>query len=86
MASGTPVIASRVDGLNDIILHGKNGLLADYNDDHTLSTHIIDVLTNKKTCHKLIQHGFYTIDGSYNWRSIMGDVLNTYQSVGAGKY
>ena len=85
MASGTPVIATRVDGLKDIVIHGKNGLLTDYNDDRALSAHIINVLTNEKTCQKMVQHGFHTIDRLYNWSNIMGDVLNTYRSVGAGK-
>lgn len=85
MASGTPVIATRVDGLKDIVVHRENGLLATYDDDRALSDNIINVLTNEKTCQEMVQHGFHTIDRSYNWRNIMGDVLNTYRSVGAGK-
>ena len=83
MASGTPVIATRVDGLKDIIIHGKNGLLADYNDDRTLSAHIINVLTNEGTRQILVQHGFHTVNRSYNWGKIGDNVLNTYRSVGA---
>ena len=85
MASGTPVIATRVDGLKDIIIHGKNGLLAAYNDDSTLSAHIINVLTNEGMRQKLVQHGFHTVNRSYNWGKIGDDVLNTYRSVGEGK-
>jgi glycosyltransferase involved in cell wall biosynthesis len=85
MASGTPVIATRVDGLKDIVIHGKNGLLAAYNDDRALSAHIINVLTNEGMRQKLVQHGFHTVNRSYNWGKIGDNVLNTYRSVGADK-
>ncbi len=83
MAGGTPVIATRVDGLKDILIHGKNGLLADYNDVHSLSAHIIEVLTHEATRQKLVEYGFQTVKRDYNWRKIADDVLNTYRSVGA---
>lgn len=85
MASGTPVIATRVDGLKDIVIHGKNGLLAAYNDDRALGAHIINVLTDEGMRQKLVQHGFHTVNRSYNWGKIGDNVLNMYRSVGADK-
>ncbi|MBW1781126.1 MAG: glycosyltransferase family 4 protein [Deltaproteobacteria bacterium] len=85
MASGTPVIATRVDGLKDIVIHGKNGLLAAYNDTQTFSAHIVRVLTSKVTRQKLVECGLQTVKYSYNWHKIRDDVQNTYRSVGAGK-
>ena len=85
MASGTPVIATRVDGLKDIIIHGENGLLTAYNDIATLSAHIIDLLVNKEQRNKLVENGFNTIDSVYNWSKIADHVLNLYRKVGGDK-
>jgi len=83
MASGTPVIATRVEGLRDIVIHGKNGLLTAYNDIGTLSAHIIDLLVNEDKRQKLVQNGFQTINRMYNWARITDDVLNVYRKAGA---
>ena len=40
LACGTPVIASRVGGIEDIVIHGKNGYIADNNSPSVLADRI----------------------------------------------
>jgi len=45
MILGRPVVACAVDGVNDLIDHGKTGLLAPPKDVETLARHVIELLT-----------------------------------------
>lgn len=45
---GTPVIASRVGGNEEVICHGKNGWLFPYNDDTAMTQQIITVLKGNR--------------------------------------
>jgi glycosyltransferase involved in cell wall biosynthesis len=46
MACGTPVVATEVGGLPDVISHGETGFLAASNDPDELEKVITDALTN----------------------------------------
>jgi glycosyltransferase involved in cell wall biosynthesis len=48
MASGLPVIGSRVGGLADIIAHGKTGYHIEPGDIGALSRYLVQLLTDKK--------------------------------------
>ena len=48
MAAGTPVIASNLGGIPELIENGKNGLLFDYNDPRSLSEKIKYVISDPK--------------------------------------
>jgi glycosyltransferase involved in cell wall biosynthesis len=58
LAMQTPVVASRVGGLSEIIEHKKSGLLFAESDHNELASHIIGLLENKSLCQKLSQTGY----------------------------
>ena len=47
LACGTPVVASKVDGLPEIVEDGKSGLLVPPNDPKALADALITLLTNE---------------------------------------
>lgn len=46
-ASGTPVLATRVGGIPEIIDDGVNGLLVSYGDEHALTARLCELLQNE---------------------------------------
>lgn len=48
MAAGLPVIATDIDGINELVMHGTTGLLFPDNDIDGLSAHITTLLENPK--------------------------------------
>ncbi len=59
MASGTPVLARNDISFSEMVNHGKTGLL--FEDTSTLSTQLIDVLTNKELSHSLVEAARITV-------------------------
>ena len=47
MAAGTPVVATSVDGVPEIIAHGRTGLLAAPEDVDAMAAHVQSILTDK---------------------------------------
>ena len=47
MASGIPVVATRVDGTTDVIRHEQNGLLAEPGDPESLAEQLYRLVTGK---------------------------------------
>ena len=81
MACGTPVIATDVDALRDVIEDGANGLLVPYNDIETLSTKILYLLANKAEQLKFSINGRKKAQTVYNWDNITQDILRGYEYV-----
>jgi glycosyltransferase involved in cell wall biosynthesis len=84
MACGTPVIATDVDALRDVIEDGENGLLVPYNDIEALSTKILYLLKNQAEQLKFSINGRKKVQTVYNWDNIALDVLRVYEYL-AGK-
>jgi glycosyltransferase involved in cell wall biosynthesis len=81
VACGTPVIATEVDGLRDVIEDEVNGLLVQYNDVEALSAKIIYLLKDKDKQSKLSLNGKKKAATIYNWNSISQDILKVYEYV-----
>jgi glycosyltransferase involved in cell wall biosynthesis len=57
MAAGLPVIASRLDGIRDIIEDGRNGILIEPKDSLTMAEKIVYLYNNPLTRQKFITFG-----------------------------
>jgi glycosyltransferase involved in cell wall biosynthesis len=60
LASGVPVVASRVGGVSDILKHECNGLLVEPRDVEGLAEAIIRILSDDKLKKRLIESGLAT--------------------------
>lgn len=81
MACGTPVIATKVDGLKDVIDDGKTGFLIAPSNKEELSNTIIRILKNEKLRDKIIKNGKKEILDRFKWNKIIGEILGIYQTV-----
>ena len=52
MASGIPVIASKVGGLPEVVTHGETGFLAPVGDYEAMGDHAIDLLSDQELYHR----------------------------------
>jgi len=80
MACGTPVVGTRVGGLQTLIEHGESGLLVPPGDDEALAEAIAQVLTD----HRLrthLAHGARDRAEHYTWQSVGEKIDALYDSV-----
>ena len=84
MACGTPVVGTRVGGLQTLIDHGESGLLVPAGDYQALAESIAKVLTD----HRLrmhLAHGARDRAEHYSWRSVGDRVDALYTKILAGQ-
>jgi D-inositol-3-phosphate glycosyltransferase len=80
MACGTPVVGTRVGGLQTLIEHGESGLLVPAGDDQALAEAIEKVLTD----HRLrmhLAHGARDRAEHFTWQSVGEKIAALYDSV-----
>ncbi|HET8569534.1 MAG TPA: glycosyltransferase [Candidatus Limnocylindria bacterium] len=80
MACGTPVVATRVGGLQTVIEDGESGLLVPAGDHRALATAIARVLTD----HRLrmhLAHGARSRAERFTWSGVGSRILELYDAV-----
>jgi D-inositol-3-phosphate glycosyltransferase len=80
MACGTPVVGTRVGGLQTLIEDGESGLLVPPGDDEALAEAIAQVLTD----HRLrmhLAHGARSRAEHFTWQSVAEKIAALYDSV-----
>ena len=70
MASGRPVCASRVGGLQDIVVHGETGFLFDRGDSSTLADSLARLLDDAGLRKRMGEAGRKRAEREYDWRRI----------------
>lgn len=66
MSCDCPVIGTNVIGINEVIVHGKNGLLIDYGDHQGLIQSINKLITDKDLREKVIRNGRQTLVSKFS--------------------
>jgi len=78
MAAKTPVIASDVGGLSEIVEHGKTGIKVQPNNPTLLADSIIDVLKGGKDIDRMVKNAYKKIVNEYSWRIVAEKTKNLY--------
>ena len=81
MASGKPVIGSRIGGIPEIIKNGKNGLLVPPEDSDSLIDAINYILNNPKKSKKMGSYGQKLCKLKYDWKVIAKKTFEVYNEV-----
>ncbi len=71
LAFGLPSIASRIDGITDIVEDGKNGILVPYGNEESLYAAMKEVLSNPEEARKLGCAGRETISKKFSLNVIV---------------
>jgi glycosyltransferase involved in cell wall biosynthesis len=78
MACETPVIASRVGGLQEIVVDGETGLLVRPDDSGELSEAILLVLSDPMLGQKLARAGLNSLSARFSWRQAAQKTFECY--------
>jgi glycosyltransferase involved in cell wall biosynthesis len=81
MASGAPVVASRVGGIPDLIDHGKTGYLCDPGDVDDIRSHIADVLEQPQLSSAIARRAKEVASQRFHPREIAARHLEIYHEV-----
>jgi phosphatidylinositol alpha-mannosyltransferase len=77
MASGTPVVASHIDGYKQVIKDGYNGLLFDPHSHDDMKEKIKAILTNNVLRDNLVKNGLVSVK-QYDWSTVTDRIVEIY--------
>ena len=80
MASGLPVIATKVGGVPTLIKDGYNGYLVSPRDSNALAEEIIRLLSSHSLYKRMSKHNIETAK-HYSWKRIVNSIENFYKSL-----
>ncbi len=81
MACYTPVIASNIPGVNNVMDEGKNGLLVEPRDPKALAEAIVKILKDPELAKSMGAHGRRLVEEKYNWKAIGDKIEAVYRAV-----
>ena len=80
MACGTPVVASRVGGLQDIVKHDKTGYLVPWRSPDSFAQHINKLLENKSLKNSMGIESIFEAK-RMGWDKTVRNLLRLYESL-----
>ncbi len=80
MASGTPIVASRIRGYRQIARHKHNALFVKPKDPKELAEGILEVIEDADVRRNLIENGLQ-IAQRFSWSNVTEDVLDYYREI-----
>ncbi|MFF4568413.1 glycogen synthase [Streptomyces sp. NPDC001410] len=83
MACGTPVVASRVGGIPEVVEDGRTGLLVDVDDDFEAGlAHALDaVLGDRETARRMGEAGRDRAVGEFGWDAVARRTAGLYEEI-----
>jgi starch synthase len=83
MACGTPVVASRVGGIPEVVEDGKTGLLVDLDDDFEagLAGALDTVLGDRETARRMGEAGRERAVGEFGWDAVARRTVRLYEEI-----
>jgi glycosyltransferase involved in cell wall biosynthesis len=81
MASRTPVIASNVGGIPDMIQPGQNGLLVQPRQSNELSSAIVRLIEDEELRLRIAENGYRMTTECYAWSQIAERYIEVYSTI-----
>lgn len=83
MASGVPIVASRIDGYREVMSDGEEGLFAEPKNPRSLAEKIVEFGRDEAKRRSMGERGRRT-SLRYDWKLVTDRIINIYESVMAG--
>ena len=83
-AMAKPVVASRLEGMEEIVQHGRTGLLVSPNDPEALAAAIISVLTDENLAARLGEQGYQQARRLFDARRNVAQTIEVYERLLGG--
>lgn len=80
MACKTPVIATRIGGNKEILVHNKTGVLVESDSGSQIVEEILDLVSNKEKRKSLADDAFNDVQ-KYDWSKVGNSYLDIYKSL-----
>ena len=80
MASGAPIVASRILGFEGVADHEKDALLVDVGDEYAFANSIQRIIEEPDLKDRLVQNGREKVQ-RFGWARVADDVIDYYQDV-----
>jgi glycosyltransferase involved in cell wall biosynthesis len=80
MACGTPIVATKIGGNEEILEHNKSGILVDVNSSNDLLEKAIEIISDQKKAESLRAEAFMQVQ-KYDWSNVGNLYLKTYNSL-----
>ncbi len=81
MATAKPVIGTAVSGIQEIITHGKNGLLVPPKESDSLAHSIIYLLSNPGEAARLAANGYSFVQQYFSAERMIQETLEIYHEI-----
>ena len=85
MACYTPVIASNIPGVNNVMEVGSSGMLVEPRDVNGIAAAVIKILKDPELAKKMGRRGRELVETKYNWKTIGDQIEKLYTGLIAGK-
>ena len=85
MALGRPIVAARVGGVPEVILHGETGLLVPPRDVHALAGACLELAADREWRNMLGAHARRLVEREFSQTSNGRNLVNTYHDVACGR-
>ncbi len=81
MFNGIPIIGSDVNGINNIIEHGKNGLLFEVSNRDDLKDKIVYLIKNKNIAEEIANNAKKDYMNNYNFETVVKQYIELYEKL-----
>jgi len=81
MAARTPVVASDVGGLHEVVRHGETGITIYPGDPDSCAWGVLHTLRHPEWARMRAENAYRAILETYNWDTIAGQTLSVYERV-----
>jgi phosphatidyl-myo-inositol dimannoside synthase len=71
----TPVVASDVGGISDVIINGQTGILVPEKNPDKLAHAIVEILRHPEKARRLAQNGYQHVHTYFDWDRIVNELL-----------
>lgn len=85
MACGKPVVVSKVGGLPEKIVDGKNGYTIGPGNGKELADCVTELLVDKNLRRKVGENALSTVERELTWSKVASDVLDFYEFLISGQ-
>lgn len=85
MASGLPVVATRVGGMAETVVDGETGLLVEPEQPERLADAMVAILTDPERARRMGRVGRERAVANYSWSARAGRLLDIYRSLRNGR-
>jgi glycosyltransferase involved in cell wall biosynthesis len=78
MACGTPVVASAIDGIPEVVIDGKNGFIVPVKNPKAIASVIVRLLEDEELRERIGQAARQTIQEHFTWEEVANRTLKCY--------